>query len=177
MRLLCLLLALTALPFVPAFAEISGVVVVRHAEKVRDAGRDPGLTSAGQARAEALAEALTSAEVVSLITSQYRRTRQTLSVLARERGLDITVVPARSGAIEAHVDAVASEVGKASAEGVVVIAGHSNTVPLIVEALSGQAVAPIAESEYDRLYILLPSEGGMEVVVGRYGADTEQADR
>lgn len=175
MRTLCLLIALTALPWAPAMAEISGVVVVRHAEKADDNTDDPVLTPAGQARAEALAEALAHTDVGELIASQYRRTRQTLSVLSERHGLGINVVAAKSGAIDDHIHALASMVKASDTEGLVVIAGHSNTVPLIVEALTGQVVESMSEQEYDRFHLLLPSESGMQVISTRYGAESIRA--
>lgn len=170
MRLLFLLIALSALHCAPSLAEVAGVVIVRHAEKADDGTRDPELTVAGTARAQALAEVLAHARIGGLIASQYQRTRQTLSVLARRHELDITVVPAESGGIEAHIDGIASLVRNAEANGLLVIAGHSNTVPLIVEALAGKVVEPIDESEYDRLYVLIPTDEGMELIASRYGA-------
>ncbi|RFF29530.1 SixA phosphatase family protein [Wenzhouxiangella sediminis] len=169
MRAFCLIIVLIALPFATAVAEATGVVIVRHAEKADDGSRDPELTRAGRQRAESLANALGHARVSELIASQYRRTRQTLAVLARRRGLDVSVVPAESGAIEDHIEAIVEKVKESSAEGLIVIAGHSNTVPLIVEALSGSVVSPIGESDYDRLYLLVPSASGMDVIESRYG--------
>jgi hypothetical protein len=32
------------------------------------------------------------------------------------------------------------------------VIGHSNTVPEIVRSLSGQAVVPLSEDQFDRLY-------------------------
>lgn len=172
MKTLCLLIALAALPFTPAAAEISGIVVVRHAEKTDDGTHDPGLTAAGQARARALAETLGQTKVAGLIATQYQRTQQTLAPLARERELEVTVVPADSGAMQAHIEALSSSVRESDADGVLVIAGHSNTVPLLVEALSGRVVPPIDESEYDRLFVLLPGRAGMQVIATRYGAQS-----
>jgi phosphohistidine phosphatase SixA len=170
MRVFCLIIALIPLlPFSNAVAEVTGVVVVRHAEKADDGTRDPELTGAGRQRAEALANALGHAEVGELIASQYKRTRQTLAVLALRRGLEITVVPAESGAIDDHIESIASRVRDSDADGLIVIAGHSNTVPLIVEALSGSVISPIGESDYDRLYLLVPAASGMDLIESRYG--------
>ncbi len=162
------LILVLALPLA-ALAEPAGVIVVRHAEKTDDGTRNPGLTAAGRTRAETLADALQNANVTGLIASQYRRTRQTLATLAERRGLEITVVPAESGGIDAHVAAIAQAVREWGSDGILVIAGHSNTVPLIVETLSGKPVSPIDEAEYDRLFVLLPGESGMDVITMRYG--------
>lgn len=176
MRTLRLLLplVLATLPLAPALAADSGIVVVRHAEKADDGTRDPGLTSAGHERAQKLAEALDQADVGGLIASQYQRTQQTLAVMAAKRNLEVTIVPAEPGGdIEAHVQALVSQVEASRAEGLLVIAGHSNTVPLIVEALTGKTVGTISESDYDRMYLLLPDDAGMDVIVSRYGAADE----
>jgi hypothetical protein len=55
---------------------------------------------------------------------------------------------------------------------VIVIAGHSNTVPALVEALGGGAVAPIEEGwEYDNLYVVsIGATGGALVSTLKYGA-------
>lgn len=167
LTILWLILAL-GLPLA-ALAEPAGVIVVRHAEKADDGTRNPGLTAAGRTRAEALANALQNANVTGLIASQYQRTRQTLAMLAERRGLEITVVPAESGSVDAHVAAIAKAVREWDSNGVLIIAGHSNTVPLIVESLSGKPVSPIDEAEYDRLFFLLPGESDMDVITMRYG--------
>lgn len=177
MKALCLLTFLILLPAAPALAEIDGIVVVRHAEKADDGTRDPALTQEGRSRARALADALDQAKIGGLIASQYRRTQQTLAVLAEQRGLDVTVIAAASGDIGAHVDAVAEAVFEPDASGIMVIAGHSNTVPLIVEALSGKRIAPIGEGEYDQLFILLPADSGMNVIETRYGKSSKKPGR
>jgi broad specificity phosphatase PhoE len=173
MTLRTLWLALLLLACVQAQAQVTGVVIVRHAEKADDGSTDPALTEAGTARARALAESLEHAELAGLIASQYRRTLQTLSPLSRRSGLPTEVIPATSAGIGAHVAAVADRVRSSEARGVIVIAGHSNTVPALVEALSGRPAAPMDESEYDRLYLLLPAREGMTVIATRYGPDRD----
>lgn len=159
-----------------ARGDVDGIVVVRHAEKAPDASNDPELSEAGRQRAAALAEALSGARISALLSSHYQRTRQTLAPLAARHGLDIIEVPARSGEMEAHIEAVVDAVGRTKGGGIAVIAGHSNTVPGIVEALSGQQVAPLDESHYDRLYILIPGDDGMELLVTRFGQPDQPGD-
>jgi broad specificity phosphatase PhoE len=49
------------------------------------------------------------------------------------------------------------------------IVGHSNTVPEMVEALTGVAPAPMGEDEYDRIYVVtLPADGPARFVVLKY---------
>ncbi|CAN5166706.1 hypothetical protein BH11MYX1_BH11MYX1_55170 [soil metagenome] len=42
----------------------------------------------------------------------------------------------------------------------ILVVGHSNTVPETVKALSGTTIAPIAETEYDRLYTVTLGDDG-----------------
>lgn len=170
--ILVLLLVLCACPAVSTAWD--AIVVVRHAEKADDGSHDPPLNQLGQERAEALAHVLRESDVTGLIASNYRRTRQTLSVLAAERELPVTRLPADAGEIDAHVGAVVAAARERDRDGLLVIAGHSNTVPLIVRELSGRNTPEMDESEYDRLVLLLPAESGMNVIETRYGAASEQ---
>src|SRR3546814_11474619 len=70
-------LALAACAAIPVFSPVATYVVVRHAEKVDDASRDPSLTDAGRARAHALAELLRSRDVVAVYATDFRRPRDT----------------------------------------------------------------------------------------------------
>ncbi len=55
--------------------------------------------------------------------------------------------------------------------GIVLIAGHSNTVPGIVAALCNCETAPMADHEYDRLSsIRVDADGRARLDVTRYGA-------
>jgi len=59
-----------------AVAKDTVVFVVRHAETT-GATSDPPLSTAGQARAQALANVLAKVDLAAVYTSQYRRTRDT----------------------------------------------------------------------------------------------------
>ncbi|NBB91692.1 MAG: histidine phosphatase family protein [Gammaproteobacteria bacterium] len=177
MRQVISILILSLLIAAPSSADCAGAVIVRHAEKAEDGTKDPGLTEAGHARAEALADALEGVRVAGLIASQYRRTRLTLSALERREGVDPVIVPAGPDTLDAHVEAIAARVRDSRDHGVWVIAGHSNTVPRIVEALSGDTIAPIDESTYDRIFVLIPAGDGFEVVTARYGAASPAPSR
>ncbi|HLM54179.1 MAG TPA: phosphoglycerate mutase family protein [Pseudoxanthomonas sp.] len=122
-------------------------IVVRHAEKASDGSKDPGLSAAGTARAASLERLLSSEPVVAIYSTDYQRTRQTALPTAQARGLPVSLYDARLPAPE-----LAARLRADHASGTVLVIGHSNTVPEIVRALSGQAVAPLAEEQFDRLY-------------------------
>jgi len=60
----------------------------------------------------------------------------------------------------------------------VLVVGHSNTVPKIVEALGAAAPPPICDQDYDDLYIVsIPSEGKPRLMHARYGEPAHAAER
>jgi broad specificity phosphatase PhoE len=145
------------------------VVLVRHAEKATSP-EDPGLTEGGRARAEALAEALRDARVDAVITSHYERTRKTAEPVAAARHL--TPVLIRAGTdTSAHVREVAAAVRSQAAGGLVLVVGHTNTIPPIIAALGGPQLPDICDGEYARLFTLvLPPGGTPRLIQSTYGA-------
>lgn len=170
LRRLALAVVLTLSAAGGALAQTSTVIVVRHAEKVDDSA-DPLLSEAGNARAQALADALEHAGVTAIITTQYERTRRTGGPLGERIGVTPVVVAA-SG--RNHVQDVAAKV-RELAPGTIVVVGHSNTVPAIVRALGGPDVGQLADSEYDDMFVLTLSEDGARLIRARYGAATPTA--
>lgn len=154
-------------------AAATTVVVVRHAERPSDSGSDPGLSAEGEARAQALVRALAGAEVAAVYTTQYRRTRDTGATLAEAVGVEVTVRPIDAGNAARHASDLAAEVIAKHRGETVVVVGHSNTVPDLVAAFGGAEPEEIAESEYDRLYLLVVDGGGVRSVAVRYGRPTD----
>lgn len=171
MKRLLLATALSLLTAGSALAQT--VVLVRHAEKV-DASADPVLSEAGVARAEALSRALADFHPDHVFTSPLQRTRLTAAPAAAFHSVTIEPVGV-DGGTPAHVAAVAARIRALPDDAVVLVVGHSNTIPLIARALGYTAVADMADCEYDRLTVLTLFEHEGEVdrttaVVGRYGA-------
>ena len=146
------------------------VVIVRHAEAVPDAGRDPVLSEAGAARAKALTDALAAADVAAVYSTQYQRTRLTGTAVAAAAGLQVTVRPVEGDA-GAYAGALVKEVLAAHPGRTIVIVGHSNTVPALVKAFTGVDPGEIAHDTYDRMFIVTTSAPGTgRLVRVRYGA-------
>ncbi|ABV86169.1 histidine phosphatase family protein [Shewanella pealeana] len=133
------------------------VVLVRHAEKIEEGSRNPILTEAGQQRALALSEALKPLELSQLIASNYQRTQLTLDPIASQRKLPVIIADTQFGT-EAHVASVVTLVNQTSGNSL--IAGHSNTVPLIIKALGGPIIPAIDEAQYGTLYLLSIAKSG-----------------
>ncbi len=137
------------------------VYLVRHAEKVDDSA-DPDLSAAGRARAAELARVLNEAGITAVFSSEFTRTRRTADPLATARGLTVEIYDPRDPAATVHT--------LRSRGGRILVVGHSNTVPGLVLALGGGPVSAITDSEYDRLYIVVLTEGQVTTTLLRYGA-------
>lgn len=121
----------------------STIYLVRHAEKA--AGSDPGLTPAGQQRAEWLADYFEGNEVRVVYTTPYRRTRETAQPTAQLLGLEPVEYDPRD--LQAFAKQLI-ENGETS-----VVAGHSNTTPALVNALLGQErFYPLQDFQYDFIF-------------------------
>jgi len=139
------------------------IVLVRHAEKEQNVGDDPGLAPAGLERAGRLATLFEDADVDALFASQYQRTQLTLQPLSQRTGVELQVVDAATPA-ELKEKVLAEHRGQ-----LVLVAGHSNTIPDLVTRFSGLEVAPIDESDYSGIYILsLPRYGKAKLVRSNY---------
>lgn len=161
----CLACAVTPKAAAPAPQTPTVVLLVRHAEK--EPGDDPPLTPAGEARARALVEVAGRAGVSAVYSTPTRRTRATAAPLAAQLGLTVREREAGPKQVPAFAAALREEARGRT----VLVVGHSNTVPQLVEALTGVRVAPVADAEYDRLYVLtLPAAGTPGLLEVRYGA-------
>lgn len=171
MRTPALLVALAlAAAALSACAHPTTVLLVRHAERdtSNPADRDPPLTADGAERARALATITTQTGVSAIYVTQFRRTQET--ALPSAEALHLTPDVFTVGAdVPQHADAVVADILARHAGETVLVVGHSNTVPLIVERLGGAKPA-IGEDEFDRLFeIVRRKDGSCEVTERRYG--------
>jgi len=140
------------------------VVIVRHAEKSDEAGPDPGLSEAGHRRAAVLARRLAGEELAAIYATAWRRTRQTVAPAAAAQRLPITLYDAREPA-----EALAARLRASHRAGVVLLAGHSNTVPGMVAAFCRCAAAEMAETEFDRIStVRIGADGRPRLQIERY---------
>ena len=141
------------------------VFLVRHAEKASTPADDPPLTAAGKVRAKSLASMLRDAQISAVFTSEFKRTIETGRPTADRFKLTITKVP--GAAPDELRKRILTFTGKA-----VLVTGHTNTIPPLIEALGGPADIVIDEFEYDRRLILdVTSATSSTLVPLRYGSN------
>jgi broad specificity phosphatase PhoE len=122
-------------------------IVVRHGEKATDNPEDPALSPAGQARATRLAVLLADEPITTVYATEFRRTQQTAKPTADQHRVPVTHYFSKGPIAE-----LAAQWLRRHRQGTVLIVGHSNTVPEIVAALSGQNVEPISDHQFNRLF-------------------------
>ena len=164
------LIALAASPARPVAETSTTIIIVRHAEKTLEPKDDPILTPAGEARALALADAVRDAGIQVIYSTAWKRSQRTAEPVAERLKLPITTFDVASGERD-YGRAYATELLAKQRGRVILVVGHSNTIPNILRGL-GVADAPaIADTEHDNLFIVtVPEVGPVRLVRARYGA-------
>jgi broad specificity phosphatase PhoE len=166
--LIAVVLSAIAVPVTAQRDQAMTVILVRHAEKATTPASDPPLTPEGEQRARDLLTAVRDANLSVAITTQFARTKGTAQPTVAALSLPTEVVPA--GSATTHPREVAAAVRKHAGHTVLVV-GHSNTVPAIIEALGAKRPPEICDSEYDNLYIVtIAADGKAGVVRSKFGA-------
>jgi len=130
------------------------VLLVRHADiELPPHSDDPPLSSAGRERAETLAHVVGAARVTTVFTSSRLRTKQTAEPLVARIG-----VPPRETPPPA---AFAQQVRSGIFGEMIMVVGHSNTVPQMMDALGVPPPLPeIGEREFDNLFVVTVLQPG-----------------
>ena len=142
---------------------VTTFILVRHAETTGSG--NPSLSLAGQVRAAELARILESVDLQAVYASNYARTTQTGAPSATAKGLTVQIYdPLEPDPFADNI--IATYGGKA-----VLVVGHSNTIPALLNVLTGgNNFANLAETEYDNLYVVSVVQKGLSNVVQlKYG--------
>ncbi len=163
----------------PAFGQSTEaptvVMVLRHAEPVMPAmgqerDPDPSLNEAGRQRAQSLIDVVGDAGVTAIYSSQFKRTQETVAPLAAHLGIPVTTAEVSRATLDTYPKQLAETILAEHRGETVVVVNHSNTTPLIVEALGGVPVPEITEDEFDHfLIVIIPASGPIRTIRAQYG--------
>jgi len=135
------------------------IILIRHAEKDTSmAGSttmqaDPPLSDKGIIRAGKLVESLKSFSIDSIFSTNFNRTRTTAIPIANKFGVTIINYDPKNQTLFA--DRLKAIQGKT-----ILVVGHSNTIPALVNLLIGSSkYANLADNEYDKIWILRLENG------------------
>lgn len=147
-----ILIALLLLRSSAAFSQeelITTFILVRHAEKdLTQSTNDPDLSTEGKVRADRLVEMLKKTEVRAIYSTPFKRTQQTVAPLASSKSLQ--VVSYLGNNVE-EVDNIL----KQHAGETIVMAGHSNTIPQVVNYLLGEEKYRVMEDgDYGNIIVV-----------------------
>lgn len=132
--------------------EVTTVFLVRHAEYDLSTGH---LTLDGQQRANELAEVLAKVDLDVIYTTDVIRTKETVQPVANTKNLQPVIYSTSD--LDSFVDQVKQDhVGE-----VVLIVGHSPTVPVTIDKLVGESVGySIYGNEFHKIFIVSISGSG-----------------
>lgn len=139
----------------------STVIMVRHAEKT--AGGNPPLSTAGQTRANLLRDMLQDEDLSAVFVTNTLRSAQTGQPTATGQGLALSQYDAING------PALANTIRSSHAGKSVLVVAHSNTVDDIAGALGVPGLGELAESQFDRMFVISRSWCGTRLTHLRYG--------
>lgn len=127
------------------------IILLRHAEKDMEENEitsDPKLSTEGEARAQRLTKIVEKYKPDAIFSSQFKRTRSTITPFAREKRMMIQIYDHK------NLKEIA-EIATAGNFKRIVIVGHNSTTPALTNLLIGQdKYKPLDESEYDKIFVV-----------------------
>ena len=153
--------------------KVTKIFFVRHAEKALNIKKDPPLNEKGIERANELAYIMQKIEFADFFSTPYKRTVDTLKPLADSKNKKI--IRYNPGEMKVFLKRILKDYkGKT-----VIISGHSNTVPQMLNfLLNKQKFQAMDDSTYDNLFLVCAgSIGDIEVVNLKFGAHTPYPDK
>ena len=132
------------------------IILIRHAEKeaaeMTDQN-DPPLAAAGKDRAERLVKRIGRFHPGAIYSTNFKRTRDTVEPLAKKRGKTVEIYDASKP--QDLVNTI-----KASKIKRIVIVGHSNTIPPLVNLLTGKDLFKnLQDPEYSVIWVVKMRDG------------------
>jgi broad specificity phosphatase PhoE len=148
------------------------IFALRHADRVSE--NTDALSEAGKTRAELLAWMLAESGIRHAYCSDAKRTQDTIAPLKSLLGtqLTVSVVPVQAGDIDGHVEAVVTALKALQATSTAAVVGHTNTIDVIINAITGETIDPVGANEFDKLFVVSIPAGSPSLTLLRYGAPT-----
>ena len=148
--------------------QTSTFILMRHAEKDTSTQgstsiqADPKLSPQGEARAARLPEVFKTFSPDFIYSTNFIRTRSTVTPLAQKTGKAILIYDHRN--LKGFADELLKMEGKT-----VVVAGHSNSTPMLVNLLIKEnKYTNLDESVYDTYWIVTVKDGKAEAKQMKY---------
>jgi broad specificity phosphatase PhoE len=145
--------ATLALALALALPAAADVFIVRHADK-KSSDEQSLLSAAGFKRAEDLRRVLSSVKLKAVYRTEFKRTLQTAAPTAAEHAL--TPIEVKSDDVKGLAKTLRALPGDED----VLVVGHSDTVPDLLNELGVSTRVAIGKGDYDNLFIVAPRGAG-----------------
>jgi broad specificity phosphatase PhoE len=150
--LLVLILSLGLKSAIGQSSDVTRIMFIRHAEKMNYSGLDPQLTEEGIVRAEHWAEFFEKANIDAIYSTKTKRTLSTAAPISKITNLDIIIYNAKTVDI--------NKIAQVNKGKTIVIVGHSNTIPKMVNKLLGEEKYDLIEDDnYGNLFVVTVENG------------------
>ena len=142
------------------------VILIRHGERDEpnptDPDPDPHLNELGRARAQTLIHVVGKSGIKAIYTSHFLRTKETAQPLAGH----LSLLPIQIDAVpDIGNDILSKHAGKT-----VLVIGHTDSVPQLINQLGAGRSVNIEDGEFDRLFVVTVfSSGRASVTELKYG--------
>lgn len=136
------------------------LVLTRHGEKV-DQSRNPQLSEAGKLRAENLKKIFANAPIFDVVySSKYYRTVNTIRPYCKSKSIKWKIYdPKKPDSLIALLKSYNTAL----------IVGHSNTIPKLINHLTGTDLPEFVEEDYNNLvFIKIPNKGAKTIYFFQY---------
>jgi len=134
------------------------VFVIRHAEQELTGTVDAGLLPEGRERATDWATILRPSGLDLVVTTEFQRSRATGAIIAE--ALEVPRVEFRQSASAG----IAEFLRENYPEDVILVVGHTSTIPKMLRSFGYRNAFPISMSAYGWLFIVTPLENGPPAV-------------
>ena len=126
---------------------VTTIFFIRHAEKIRKGDSDPGLTEQGTLRSIHWADVLKGADLSAIYSTDTKRTLSTANPTAKSNKIDVEIYDTKT------IDII--NLTKINQGKNILIVGHSNTTPKLVNELLGKEKYPqIEDNNNGNLYMV-----------------------
>ncbi len=149
------LLLLTCFAFTgSAYSQEKLIILIRHAEKVDATSQDPELSVEGRERAQRLIETIGKYRPGAFYSTDFKRTRATVTPLADKRKKAITIYDPKKP--QDLLSIITQSKTKRH-----LVAGHSNSVPGLANLIAKKEIFKnLDESEYTIIWLIRISKDG-----------------
>jgi len=127
--------------------EVTKIFLIRHTETLDDGTRDPVLSEKGIERANKWAEVLGQEKIDLVYATDLKRTQALARIIANSQGIEKIITYQRDIDIETFLKVIKGKT--------VMVSGHSNTTPFIVnKIIREEKYQQIEDADYGNLFIV-----------------------